>query len=71
MRNAVSSIAVLLFGIILLEAPVYALLYDFEDKAQMDEWTVTDGVGKIENGVFILEKAGGYLGTGEMLRLTE
>lgn len=38
MRNAVSSIAVLLFGII-LEAPVYALLYDFEDKAQMDEWT--------------------------------
>lgn len=59
MRHVALNIAVLLLGVILLAAPVYALLYDFEDEAQMDEWQVTDGQGKIENGVFSLEAAGG------------
>ena len=55
MRKVGLNFVVLLLGIVLLEVPVYGLLYDFEDEAQMDDWEVTDGQGRIENGTFVLE----------------
>ena len=59
MRILALSILILFAGLISLAPRVCALLYDFEDAGQMDDWQVTDGQGEMEGGAFVLQAAGG------------
>ena len=59
MRILALSILILLAGFISLAPRVCALLYDFEDAGQMDDWEVTDGQGEMEGSAFVLQADGG------------
>ncbi len=59
MRILALSILILFASLISLAPRVCALLYDFEDAGQMDDWEVTDGQGEMEGGAFVLQADGG------------
>lgn len=56
-RLRFATLLVLLYSsvILLTASTAYALLYDFENKAQENDWNITDGQGEIKDGVFVLE----------------
>ena len=52
------TVLVYCLSILFVSPFVHALLYDFEDKTQEKDWTVTEGQGGIKNGVFEFQGIG-------------
>jgi len=56
-KPIIFSVLVYCSGILLVSLLAHALLYDFEDEVQENDWNITDGEGGIKDGVFELESA--------------